>query len=202
MSTIKEVVDDGIKATVMALREHLMMYYKGTCIDRFVGNTNVIMRSESQRAPYQYMREINRGRDMHHLDIGVYRLLTLEKQPDTLTLHNTQLHNSPQFRAVREGILDFMGRYLRGIALVEVGTKRIGKRDDSAIVTVTEIRQPNSPQVLKRTELGGMVYEAMSDGGLRQHRLEPNESAAATVTLSSNMNWSFMPPINLDDRPF
>lgn len=108
----------ALEATVMALREEIMSFFKGSCITR-VAQTEAIRTvelSEYQSRPrYAYQRQRLATQKPTMLFLGDAPILTVSKQPDTIVFHTTVLGRSPQFRAVHAELEEFVERYLRGI---------------------------------------------------------------------------------------
>lgn len=126
----------GIETTMMAIREYVMGYYKGTCIEKVTGDNNISLRSPYmlEREPHAYQRQITKQKDIQYLQIADVLIATLQRMPLILTLHNTALHRSPELREIRLATLKFMHRYLRGVRIIEKGSKRMGNKDDSKLV--------------------------------------------------------------------
>lgn len=121
------VVDN--QRIIMAIREVLMEYFKGSCVDSVVSHDDiqVIPERSCEQRSYFFLRREEENRDPTVLIMGEHRLLTMERQPAKLTLHVKNLDRNAQLRAVRAGVEDFMGKYLMGIpvALSTTATQRV-----------------------------------------------------------------------------
>lgn len=133
-------VATGIEATMMAIREYLMAYYKGSCIEQLTGDNNVRLSPVYMDLPGRRMHQRTLAKQQNHqsLHINGVHIATLQEMPSNLTLHNTALFRSPELREIRLKTIKFMGQYLRGVRIIEKGSKRMGKRDDSELVTQTK----------------------------------------------------------------
>ena len=116
--------DINIQTTVMAIREELMNYFKGGCVQTMVQNSPVQFSRIEGRTRYQYEREEIRNKQPRIVNLGNAPIMTVQKSPDKVTLHAAVLNRSPQFRAIREGLEEFLDRYLIGVT-VEINEKGV-----------------------------------------------------------------------------
>jgi hypothetical protein len=161
---------DGLETTMMAIREYLMTYYKGTCIESIVGENNVRLRQEhiGTRELRAYQRNLSAQKNLKRLTIGDTTIATLQEVPCILTLHNTTLYRSPELREIRLKTLKFMGQYLRGVRIIEKGSKRMGERDDSGLIA-----QPEIPtEMFREMVYGNQVYNVAPTQDSEHDRIE------------------------------
>lgn len=129
----------GIEATTMAIREELMRYFKGSCIDRLTVDRAVrLYPLGDMHQRYQYQR---RERDLHDVRavyIGQTKIAQVSKQPDKIKLDAPVLMRSPQFREIRKGIERFLKDYLRGVQVEYTEGKKRSERDDTDLVNQTK----------------------------------------------------------------
>ena len=111
----KQINQQEIDATVMLIRELLMEYFKGTCIERMTTVNNVYVESVRQGGQYNYQRREARNRDVRQLYISGIPILEMQHNDDTITLFTKVLRRSPEFKAVEQGILKFLNTYLLGV---------------------------------------------------------------------------------------
>jgi hypothetical protein len=115
-----------LEATVMAVREQLMKYYKGTCVESVTRNNNVGMGSVvdymSNRGRHLYEREALQHRNPKFIRIGSYPILSVEHIPDSLTYHLRVLEMSEGLKTVHSEVQDFMRKYLPSVR-TSVNTK-------------------------------------------------------------------------------
>lgn len=108
----------SLEATIMALREELMKYFKGSCIGR-VANTDTITRlpisQYRQRPRHAYQRRQQDEAEECLLFLGGAPILTIRKHPNTLTFHDSVLGRSKQFQQIRSELQDFMSKYLKSV---------------------------------------------------------------------------------------
>jgi hypothetical protein len=114
---IKRISKDQIalESTVMAIREHLMEYFKGTCVERMTTNTNVAMQGIEGNAQYQYERIIHNNQNPKLLKIGQVPIAKVHKASDTIVIFTSVLDRSRQLRQVRRMLEEFMDDYLAGV---------------------------------------------------------------------------------------
>ncbi len=109
-------VEVGIQTTVMAIREELMKYFKGTCIERFTADRNVsIQHIEVGHMNYQYERRQFENEYACMIWVGSVPILTVKHATDRIIFHTVVLDRSPQLRRMREGVEQFMEKFLMGV---------------------------------------------------------------------------------------
>lgn len=137
MAGIDEIYpkDMGLQATVMAIREEMMNYFKGTCVDRVTDNRNVhLTRLPSDRLPYQYQRIEQERKRITGLYVADVLLFTLQLEPDRV-LFGKELDRSPQLREVKKAVDKFMERYLAGVSRDYYDGTPPQEVDDSELLT-------------------------------------------------------------------
>lgn len=107
--------DDSILATTMAIREQLMEYFKGTCVERFTDGSNVFLRELGGSSRYQYQRENTMRTRPCELMLGDLPLLKVQKMPDKVIFYEKILTRSPQLQAVYQELQTFLDKYLGAI---------------------------------------------------------------------------------------
>lgn len=128
----KFTLDERATDFTMALREGLMEYYKGTCID----NLNKYYRHgiEFRGQPIEFDRSVqhrayNWQRDEHNqinpMTVMFYDspLMLLRHQPDTATFIMPTLTRSEELKAVYGKVRSFFEMYLSGVKLEENNSK-------------------------------------------------------------------------------
>lgn len=122
----------GTEATIMAVREYLMSYFKNTTDCHVKDSTNISIGSNVQvpedRRLHSYERHAIEMQSPRLLKIGRSNLMSLQKNPHKVVLYTRTLNRSEEMRAVREGIEKCLEKYLRG---VEVSTIQRGSFDGS-----------------------------------------------------------------------
>lgn len=109
-------VDIGLESTIMAIREELMNYFKGSCVERFTTNRNVKLNGLSNYVRFDYQRrECDRMQQVKILSVGSLPLMRVSKSPFKVTFHTAVLNRSPQLRAVRQGVEDFLDEFLPSV---------------------------------------------------------------------------------------
>lgn len=108
-------LDVGIQTTVMAIREELMDYFKGTCIQRVTENSGVRLSRVEEHLTYTYLRRDAENTRTARIYLKDVPILTVKSSPDKVIFHNFLLHRSPQLRKVKGGIEEFMNKFLMGV---------------------------------------------------------------------------------------
>jgi hypothetical protein len=109
--------DIAIESTIMAIREVLMEYFKGTCVQRMT-DSQVFLAVPSTYAEYQYQRIELQNKQPRNLMLSGFSLLEVSKLPDTVTLNVKVFDRSPQLREVYAGVKEFLDKYLVGVEVV------------------------------------------------------------------------------------
>lgn len=106
-----------LESTVMAIREHLMDYFKGTCIHRFVEKHNITMMNVSSpaREEYQYIRRQAEAEAARVMYLDSAPILTVKLNPDRIIFNTKVLNRSPELRDVHKEIEAFMQEFLPGV---------------------------------------------------------------------------------------
>lgn len=107
----------SLEATVMALREELMSYFKGSCVSRVTAKRNVQRVSLGDFRPrvYRYQRELLAKQEPCILLLGGAPLCSLQHAPEVITFHARVFNRSPQLRQVRRELEKFLNSYLGGV---------------------------------------------------------------------------------------
>lgn len=105
-----------IDATIMALREELMQYFKGTCIHRLTTADNISWRQARLQGGnlHRYQRDQYESKNEKILFLGGVPILTVKHTPDIVIFHKT-LERSEQLRAIKVGLEEFFNNFLRGV---------------------------------------------------------------------------------------
>lgn len=206
MAGIDEIYpkDMGLQATVMAIREEMMNYFKGTCVDRVTANRNVrLTRLPSDRLPYQYQRlELERKR-ITGLYVADTLLFTLQLEPDRV-LFGKELDRSPQLREVKKAVDKFMERYLAGVNRDYYDGTPPQEVDDSELLTTR-------PRIRGSGTVYGVDQFAMYEEAMREYpRMRytfTGFNTATTTDMTSDgaqfYNLAAQPAVELtDDTPF
>lgn len=137
---------DGIEATIMAIRETLMDYFKGGCVES-MASARITLDHISSRTNYRYERQRSNMENGMVLSIGPYMAFTLSQSPDVLTIHMGTMDRGKIMRSVRQGVEEFMGKYLRGVTIKQSDYgDRAAWRYDKKLVQQSGVKMPNKPQ--------------------------------------------------------
>lgn len=89
-----------LEPTVMAMREEIMKYFRGTCVRSVVTNSNINYNNK-------------------YLTIGCTPFAILERQPDTLTILCVAANRSKELRFIKRSIKRFMAEFLPDVKVKE-----------------------------------------------------------------------------------
>lgn len=111
---------DGIDITLLSIRETLMEYFKGSCVQKVTSNSNVRLNimQISEATPQRWWRSFE---SPCLLLLSEVPIATLGKNPDTITFHVDVVRRSPQLRQIRGRLDKFLSEYLPGVAIAERG---------------------------------------------------------------------------------
>lgn len=180
----EDEIRHGIEATVMAFREHIMQYYKGTCIERVTNSHNIgLIPMQSRSGRYQYQRVANSVRDKHVLALGNTHIGYVEKLPDAITFDLEKLSRSPQLRAVHKGLEKFMGRYLPSIQVKTKGVANNREKDDSNLVLMTFHNVANTRDEVMDSE------QQMRAEAMRYYDIALTPNSQWTTSVPATMVW-------------
>lgn len=208
---------DPIESTIMAIRENLMDYFKGTCVNYVTHSSNVYMSGERTRARHNYERELYQQQSPCVLYIHDTPILSVRKTPDTLILHEVVLGRSKQLQAVREAVEAFMAKYLQGVRIDvnrttkianKVTVKRTKEKDDSYLFTGRP-RERESTGPAASFDKQSLYYERImqQEGQQVPTQMPPviYPTRSATVTMSNEV-WRASRNLfideSFDDMPF
>jgi hypothetical protein len=116
MGGFVETKELGLKATTMAIREVLMEYFKGTCIERLTDNHSVrLINGISSRGEYQYIRREQENQRPMIVMLNNIPIATVQHAPEKIIFHQRVLTRSPEFREIYKELKLFMDKYLVGV---------------------------------------------------------------------------------------
>lgn len=138
-------IDNDTKLTIMNIRERLMDYFKGTCVERMTASGNVMLvkdyRISSEQ--HQYVRLAIQDENKHIMVIGHTKIFTLTNAPKKIVFYSC-LDRSPQLREVKKEIEQFMHDFLGGVEVSYIKRKQ-AEKDDSELMKQTRL-QENVPR--------------------------------------------------------
>lgn len=127
MATAVSSIDEDVNLTVMALREKLMEYFKGGCVESVVYCDKIAvlnLENYQPRGDYQYQRRALIAKKPRLVMLSKVPLFSMAKVPDTVTFHEQVLNRSVELQQVYAGLGEFMQKYLPGVQ-VKVNRERV-----------------------------------------------------------------------------
>lgn len=137
-------IENSTKLTIMNIRERLMDYFKGTCVERMTQSGNVMLVKDYRISSdqHQYVRLAIQDENKHIMVIGNTKVFTLTNAPKKIVFYSC-LDRSPQLREVKKEIERFMHDFLGGVEVSYIKRKQ-EERDDSELMKQTRL-QENMP---------------------------------------------------------
>lgn len=119
MSTDKTKL--GIETTAMIIRERLMIYFKGSCVERLLSSGNVSLKEVNPgfRGEFQYVRQKAKKQDKRIVFVGSAPILTIQHVPDKVIFNQKVLRRSPELREVELLLFRFFREYLPAVEIEE-----------------------------------------------------------------------------------
>lgn len=108
-----------IEATVIAIRESLMSYFKDGCVESLVENSNISIIDTETRVKYRWERREHTIVSPCTLVIGNLSIANLTRKPGSLTFLKDRITRSPQLTEVYKQLQTFMGHYLPGVEVTD-----------------------------------------------------------------------------------
>lgn len=134
-------IDNDTKLTTMNIRERLMDYFNGTCVERMTQSGNVMLvkdyRISSEQ--HQYVRLALQDKNKHIMVIGHTKVFTLTNAPKKIVFYSC-LDRSPQLREVKREIEQFMHDFLGGVEVSYIKRKQ-AEKDDSELMKQTRLQE-------------------------------------------------------------
>ena len=148
---------EDITATVMNIREALMGYYKGTCVEKLTlsGNIRLVRDYQIRGSQHLYERRELELADKNILLIGNLRVFTLTHNPNKLVFYSA-LDRSPQLMEVKKGIEAFVDEFLMGVEKVYITKPKADVTklvDDTELVSQTRVRTQEDNQTFNHRML-------------------------------------------------
>lgn len=106
-----------IEGTAMAIREIVMEYFKGDCIQKLVDNPYLEVKTVNppQRGTYYFERRQRENEQSKMVLLAGSPLFTMKKLPDKVTFHEVVMMRSPQMRELSRLLVDFLDEYLPAV---------------------------------------------------------------------------------------
>lgn len=108
---------DSIEITMMGIREALMNYFKGTCIDYVTNQAGInLVSGYSSSYNFRYEQRQRENQRFSILLLGdTVPIFAVQKAPDKIIYYTDVLNRSKQLRQAHQMIDEFMRRYLGAV---------------------------------------------------------------------------------------
>lgn len=195
-----ELVELGVMTHVMAVRECLMQYFKGTTVASLTDNVNVWWDSigYDDEENHNYRRREHEMHSPMRLLMDGHPLLEVQHHPNIATLYPRILGRSDEYSQMGEHITKFFNRYLGSVELKENKTygstrHRDGSGDKGQMLAIAKRYAPSKdpqtrlteepvevPQVQKITTRDRALQQQL-DQLMRAYRLQGTEMSPSMV---------------------
>lgn len=117
MEPTTDQVTNGIAFTTMAIREELMQYFKGDCVQRltYASNVRVMGIEVSMKGLPNYERVAIKNARRALLRVGDAPILELSYNPAVVVFNTGVLRRSPQLKDIEAALRKFFAEYLPGV---------------------------------------------------------------------------------------
>jgi hypothetical protein len=191
-----ELVELGVMTHVMAVRECLMQYFKGTTVASLADNVDVWWDSigYDDEENHNYRRREHEMRSPMRLLMNGSPLLEVQHHPNIATLYPRILGRSDEYSQMSEHITKFFNRYLGSVELKENKTygstgHRDGSSDKSQMLSTARRYAPSkdrqadpveAPQTRPITSRD-RLHQQQLDHLMRTYRMQGTEMSPALV---------------------
>jgi hypothetical protein len=141
-------LDNDTMLTIMNIRERLMEYYKGTCVEHMTVSGNIAVIKDYNLLPSQhlYERQLLELENKRVMLIGRTKIFTLTNHPKKIVFYSC-LDRSPQLREVKKEIEQFMHDFLGGVEVSYI-KRTVAEKDDSELMKQTRLQDPNDGYII------------------------------------------------------
>lgn len=159
--TVTDSLKLGTEATVMAIREYLMSYFKDGYTCYISERTNVTLHGnvhfDPERRTRNFERQVANLQVPRLLKIGNNTIMELQKKPDIIKMYNRTFNRSDEMKAIREGVDNFLNKFLKGVTVTNLQKGSIVSSEDIRLIS------DNSPDKLVR-QVAQPIIEPLPEG--------------------------------------
>lgn len=138
-----KAIEDGIQCIVMAIREEMMTYFKGTCVSRLSQDCSVytddVPMQTDRRRPYYYERREYDRMSPRRLILSGVSLAEMRHNDDMVIFPIWTVNRSPEFKEIHRQIKAFFHKYLQGVQL----------KEDHSLMPIDEARVSDRELILQ-----------------------------------------------------
>lgn len=127
-------IDEGVRGFSMAIREAVMEYYKGTCIQGFnrlsnynVGTSRIPLENDGTRRNFNYEREDHQRRNPIAYYLDNAKMFELWRDGHEVIFQPSVMRRSPEMSAAYDQIRAFFDKYLASVTIIERDEKNVAK---------------------------------------------------------------------------
>jgi len=119
-----KLIDEGVRHITMAIREEMMEYFKGTCVNKLspfcgVRTVGVSFRGNEHGERHYYLRREHEQEDPRRIVFADTVIGEVRHNDDRAVFYPGVMNRSPEFAGIYEQVRDFFGKYLQGVQLSE-----------------------------------------------------------------------------------
>lgn len=107
----------GVEMVVIAIREQLMLFFKGSCVEQLAAVDNLYISNVTNNPDsnlYYQRREIENRRE-RTIRLGNIHILTMHHNPDTIIFNATTMKRSAEFILLYQQLDKFLAEFLGGV---------------------------------------------------------------------------------------
>lgn len=134
-----EEIQDGVRGFSMVLRESIMDYYKGTCIQSFgsmsrysVGRNGIPLPNDGSRRNFNYEREEHNRRNPVAYYLGDSKMFELWRDDHEVVFHPSVMRRSEYISVAYDQLQEFFNKFLPAVKFIEKDTKKSRSQTDGS----------------------------------------------------------------------
>ena len=132
-------IEDGVRGFSMAIREAVMDYYKGTCIQSFsslsqyhVRQGRIPLQNDGSRRNFNYEREEHSRRFPIEYYLDGARMFEVWRNDQEVIFSPSVMRRSEELSVAYDQILEFFNKFLPSVTIIEKDTKNSKNHTDGS----------------------------------------------------------------------
>lgn len=162
----QEEIQDSVRGFSMALRETIMDYYKGTCVQGFslLSNYNIRvdripLENDGTRRNFNYEREDWAQRNPLTVQFSGSKIFELWKDEHEVIFHPAVLRRSEALSIAYDQLVDFFNKYLPSVTMIEKDTEET-KRHTNGENDLRHIINGNQSSTTVQQKVYNLIYNS------------------------------------------
>lgn len=132
-------IQDGVRGFSMVLREAIMDYYKGTCIQSFgslsrydIRRNGVPLQNDGTRRNFNYEREEHNRRNPVAYYLGDSKMFELWRDDHEVVFHPSVMRRSEYISVAYDQLKEFFTKFLPSVTIIEKDSKNSKRHADGS----------------------------------------------------------------------